>query len=411
MACGGFTQGTPASEPGSVNTLTAPATMNRPDQVVKAERNFYDDPAFATTFPQATAPTKGDVTMTQAAKDYTGGAYTWQTTERTTYDSYGRVVDEYDANGNKTTTGYTMNAVNLVTGTSTTNPAGHVSSATVNPRRGHSLTTTDPNDIVTRQQYDALGRATAIWLNSRPTTSAANYKFAYTVSKTGVTATTTDTLNNSNGYQRSVTIKDWAVEHKEDLAGAAVGVVVGVGCTAITGGAGAVVCGAIGGMLSSGLTGYLKGERGIDLAVSFGSGALLGALGGGVGNVVGAGVAGLKSGLLSGAKTEMGAAMKALVPEAKESVRALAPKNVKAFIERSRWNIDLEAMEIGQHRQNLAIATDILTGALSPRSGVVPAVVSGSLPGNWNDVEDIVQKGWQFKPENTVGPLLGGGFS
>nr|WP_255684267.1 RHS repeat-associated core domain-containing protein [Micromonospora okii] len=215
--------------------------------------------------------------------------------------------------------------------------------------------------------------------------------------------------------------KDWVVEHKEDLAGVALGIVVGVGCTALTGGAGAVVCGAIGGALSSGLTGYLKGERGMDLAISFGSGALLGALGGGVGSIVGAGAAGfsagaagLRAGLVGGAKKEAGLALQGLAPGAKESLKALAPKNVKSFWEGSRWAIDDEAMRggiYGQQKQNLAVATDLIVGAASPRNGVIPAAVSGALPGNWNDVQDIVQKGWQFKPENSIGPLLGGGFS
>ncbi|WP_405111433.1 sugar-binding protein [Micromonospora sp. NBC_01405] len=208
VACGGFTQGTPASEPGGVNTLTAPATVNRPAQVVKAERTFYDDPTFATTFPQPAAPTKGDVTLTQAVKDYVSGAYTWQTDGRSTYDSAGRMTDSYDAKGNKTTDGYTINAVNLVTGTSNTNALGQASSTTMNPRRGHTLTATDVNGVVTRQRYDALGRATSTWLHSRPTSGPANFKFAYTVSKTGVSATVTDTLNNSSGYQKSVVIHD-----------------------------------------------------------------------------------------------------------------------------------------------------------------------------------------------------------
>ncbi|MEV4826679.1 RHS repeat-associated core domain-containing protein [Micromonospora sp. NPDC049274] len=208
VACGGFTQGSPASVPGSVNTLTAPGTVNRPAQVVKAERSFYDVVDFSTTFPQAAAPSKGDVTVTQTAKDYASGAYTWQTTGRSTYDSYGRVTDSYDAKGNKTATGYTMNAVKLVTATSTTNPAEHGGSVTLDTKRGIPLVSTDANSIVTTQQYDALGRATSVWLNSRATSVGANHKFGYTVSKTGVSATTAETLNNSSGYQKSVTILD-----------------------------------------------------------------------------------------------------------------------------------------------------------------------------------------------------------
>ncbi|MEV1112188.1 RHS repeat-associated core domain-containing protein [Micromonospora sp. NPDC049751] len=208
VACGGFTQGSPASEPGSLNTLTAPGSVSRPAQVVKAERTFYDDQTFSTTFPQTNAPSKGDVTLTQTAKDYTSGAYVWQTTERSTYDNYGRVTDSYDAKGNKTSSGYTMNAVKLVTATSSTNAAGHAGSVTLDTKRGIPLVSTDPNGVVTTQRYDALGRGTSVWLNSRATSVGADYKFGYTVSKTGVSATTTEKLTESGGYQKSVTIYD-----------------------------------------------------------------------------------------------------------------------------------------------------------------------------------------------------------
>ncbi|MBQ0993526.1 sugar-binding protein [Micromonospora sp. H61] len=218
VACGGFTAGNPASTPGSVNTLTAPATVNRPAQVVKTERTFYDDTTFAETFPQTTAPSKGNVTMTRTATDHASGAYTWQTAGRSTYDAWGRVVDSYDAKGNKSTTGYTTNAVGLVTGASSTNPSQQTSSTTVNPRRGSTLTSTDANSVVTRQQYDAVGRSTSVWLHSRPTSSPANHTFAYTVSKTGVTAVTSRTLNNSNGYQTAVTLYDALLRERQTQA-------------------------------------------------------------------------------------------------------------------------------------------------------------------------------------------------
>ncbi|WP_245712858.1 RHS repeat-associated core domain-containing protein [Micromonospora nigra] len=217
VACGGFTQGSPASEPGSVNTLTAPTSVNRPAQVVSATRTHYDDHAFATTFPQP-APTKGTVTMTRQAADHTSGSYTWQTTARRTYDSYGRVVDSYDARGNKSTAGYTTNSVHLVTGTSSTNALQQSASTTVNPRRGSTLTSTDANNVVTRQQYDALGRSTKVWLHSRPTSSAANQVFDYTVSKTGVTGVTSRQLNNSNGYLTSVTLYDAMLRSRQTQA-------------------------------------------------------------------------------------------------------------------------------------------------------------------------------------------------
>ncbi|WBC15102.1 sugar-binding protein [Micromonospora sp. WMMA1998] len=218
VACGGFTQGSPASEPGSVNTLSAPSAVSRPAQVVKAERTFYDDTNFSTTFPQTAAPSEGDVTMTRTATDYTSGAYVWQTAGRTTYDSYGRAKDSFDGKGNKSTTAYTMNAVNLVTGVTATNALQQSASTTVNPRRGSTLTATDANLVVTRQQYDALGRSTAVWLNNRATSTAANQKFTYTVSKTGVSAVTTEKLNNSNGYQKTVLLYDALLRERQTQA-------------------------------------------------------------------------------------------------------------------------------------------------------------------------------------------------
>ncbi|AVT32969.1 sugar-binding protein [Plantactinospora sp. BC1] len=218
VACGGFTTGSPASEPGSVNTLTAPTSLSRPDQVVKAERTFYDDTEFALTFPQASAPTKGNVTMTRTATDYTANGYVWQTTERGTYDTYGRPEDSFDAKGNKSTLGYTMNTVGLTTGTSSTNALQQTSSATVNPRRGSTLTSTDANSTITRQQYDAVGRTTSVWLHSRTTSSPANHTFTYTVSKTGVTAVTNRSLNLANGYRTSVTLYDAMLRERQTQA-------------------------------------------------------------------------------------------------------------------------------------------------------------------------------------------------
>ncbi|MFG1609855.1 polymorphic toxin-type HINT domain-containing protein [Actinoplanes sp. NPDC049265] len=200
-ACGGFTAGSPATEPGSLNKLAAPSSVSRPAQTISAARTFYDDPTWSTTFPQATAPTRGLASMVRQGADYVNGAYTWQTAARTTYDALGRPIDAYDANGNKTTTAYAMNAAGLPTGTTATNPAGHAISTTLEPSRGVKLTSTGPNGEVTTQAYDALGRTTDVWFNSRPTTSPANQTYSYVVSGTGLTTATTKILNNAGGYR------------------------------------------------------------------------------------------------------------------------------------------------------------------------------------------------------------------
>ncbi|MEV4757823.1 polymorphic toxin-type HINT domain-containing protein [Micromonospora sp. NPDC049559] len=219
VACGGFTQGSPPSVPGSVNTLTAPASVNRPDQVVKNERTFYDDPDFATTFPQTVAPSFGDVTMTRTAATWASGAFTYQTTGRSTYDSYGRVTSAYDGNDNPpTTTEYTMNSVGLTTTVKVTNPLKQSVTTTLDPARALPLTTTDPNGVVTTQQYDTLGRATSVWLNSRTTSQPANYAYTYQVSNSGVTGTTTRKLNDLNGYLTSTVIYDALLRTRQTQA-------------------------------------------------------------------------------------------------------------------------------------------------------------------------------------------------
>lgn len=208
VACGGFTEGSIASAPAGYNTLTAPANINRPAQVQAATRTFYDDPQFATTFPQPNPPTVGNATMVQTASDYSGGAYVWQTSKRTTYDTYGRPLALKDGNGNITATAYTVNAVGLTTGTAVTNAKNQVVRTTLAPARGLTISATDANNITATSQSDALGRLTAVWTQSRPTSAPANLKFSYTLSSTGLSGTTTDKLNEALAYVRSVTVYD-----------------------------------------------------------------------------------------------------------------------------------------------------------------------------------------------------------
>jgi RHS repeat-associated protein len=208
IACGGFTEGAHPSVPGSVNTLTQPAA-SRPSQVISDERTFYDDSTFSTTFPQAAAPAKGDETMTQSATDTTG-SLTYQTMTRSTYDSVGRPVTTFDANGNKSMVAYTANSVGLNVGVTTTNPLGQTSSTTLDPERALTLVSKDLNGITTTAQYDALGRTTSVWTQSRAISTPANQTFSYLInSGTGhTTAETTKTLRDNGLYATSTTIYD-----------------------------------------------------------------------------------------------------------------------------------------------------------------------------------------------------------
>ncbi len=194
--------------------------MNRPSQVTKATQTFYDDTSFSTTFPQAAPPTRGDVTMVRQASGYAGGTFAWQTKARSSYDTYGRPQDAYDGDGNETVTSYTVNSAGLTTGIQVAAPATtyagssgpvtttHVSSVTLDPTRNLTLTSTDQNGVVTAAQYDAFGRATSVWKNSRSTGLSANITYSYTVSGNSVSGVVTQKLNEEGSYVPSVTIYD-----------------------------------------------------------------------------------------------------------------------------------------------------------------------------------------------------------
>ncbi|MBW6440031.1 hypothetical protein KZ829_40540 [Actinoplanes hulinensis] len=80
-----------------------------------------------------------------------------------------------------------------------------------------------------------------------------------------------------SGWDR---VGDWFSENKTMLAGAGVGVVTFIGCTAVTGGAGALGCAGVAGAAASVTTDYLDGriDSASDLVVSAAEGALDGLL-------------------------------------------------------------------------------------------------------------------------------------
>jgi hypothetical protein len=208
VACSGFTEGPVSSAPSGMNTLGAPSSVTRPDQVVSATENFYDDTSFSITFPQTTAPVHGDVTMTRKAVSYTSGAFTWQTIARDTYDKYGRVQAAYDADGNETDTSYTVDSAGLTTAVKVTNPLGQSTSETLAPARGLVLTSTDANGVVTTRQYDALGRVYDMWLYSRPTSDNPNYVYSYGVEQTGISGVEAGRMGEGGGYAWTWTMVD-----------------------------------------------------------------------------------------------------------------------------------------------------------------------------------------------------------
>src|SRR5579863_2836765 len=189
--CGGPNpNGASAPTPSQINALTAPVTLSRPADVISDVRTYYDDPPVLSggvpqptnpAWPQTTVPTAGDPTVVQQATGYASGAFTYQSTAGTIYDSYGRPVTRYDGNGNETDTSYTMTN-GVTTKVTVTNPLGQPTTTTLDPLRGIPLTQTDANNIKTSLQYDGLGRLTGMWDNNRqPSSTLANVAYSYAI--------------------------------------------------------------------------------------------------------------------------------------------------------------------------------------------------------------------------------------
>ncbi len=214
--CGGSNPGG-ASAPtaAQTNALTAPATVNRPGDVVSDTRSFYDlQPLGSTTKPTTTpawpqaAPTLGQVAEIQAAVGYSGGAFTYQVNASATYDLYGRPLDSWDALGNETQSTTTM-ANGVTTGATTTNALGQSTTTVLDPLRGLPTTVTDANGVTTAMHYDGLGRKIAVWANNSPTSATPNQAYTYTYgTSTTPTVVTTQTVNNEGGTATSTTLYD-----------------------------------------------------------------------------------------------------------------------------------------------------------------------------------------------------------
>ncbi|MEV0561391.1 polymorphic toxin-type HINT domain-containing protein [Dactylosporangium sp. NPDC050588] len=108
-------------------------------------------------------PTKGLITRSNVLSSVSGTALTWQKSSGTTYDTYGRELETSDALDRKTTIAYTPASGTSPTTVTSTNPLGHVTTATVGFTRGQTLGVVDPNNRTTTNKYDALGRLTKVF--------------------------------------------------------------------------------------------------------------------------------------------------------------------------------------------------------------------------------------------------------
>ncbi|MFD5563542.1 polymorphic toxin-type HINT domain-containing protein [Kitasatospora griseola] len=186
-------------------------------------RTLYDSKPFGQ------AGTLAEPTSAQTLDHYdASGNPVYVNTATTGFDVYGRPVSNtqgdgstYDKDGNqltgrdpaataaKSTVAFTPATGAIPTKITSTGPTGWISTVDQDPGRNLPLVSTDTNGRTTTQQYDGLGRLTAVWIPGRATNLSPNNKFSYAVN--GVTApsvVTSQSINESEQYLTTTQLYD-----------------------------------------------------------------------------------------------------------------------------------------------------------------------------------------------------------
>ncbi len=197
--------------------LALPANTDTRGDVLSDTATVYDDPT-ATTWSASQKPTKGEATWSGRPTGYPASADSngdrlptgWQTTGTTKYDVLGRLLSVTDTTGRTTSTAYTPAESGPLTRTITTDPKQYKTVTYLDPRRGLSLRSYDPNSKKTELNHDALGRLTEVWLPNRIRGSQApNTKFAYHLDNTKPSWVSTSTLKkDGTTYNTSYALYD-----------------------------------------------------------------------------------------------------------------------------------------------------------------------------------------------------------
>ncbi|MEV0830126.1 polymorphic toxin-type HINT domain-containing protein [Nonomuraea rubra] len=119
------------------------------------------------TDPATNTPSDGNVTETRSYASATSISVT-----KGTFDEYGRPLTATDALNKTTTTVYTPAVGWPYQGVKVTNPLGHAVTTTSSHRNGLPAKLIDANGKTTEIDYDALGRASALWEPGQPRSGA-----------------------------------------------------------------------------------------------------------------------------------------------------------------------------------------------------------------------------------------------
>lgn len=195
-------------------------TPNRPEQVIDDQRSYFDGSSDLNA-----KPVNGLITKVETMSGWSGGPV-YQARSRTVYDSLGRITETYDGLNRRTSkVTFTPATGGPVTGTSTEDAKGYVSSTIIDPAWGSTLSQIDPNGRRTDLTYDAFGRLTAVWLPNRAKSSTtASMVFSYLLSKTAPSVVATQELLPSGTYKTSTTLFDGLLRQRQVQTPSASGV-------------------------------------------------------------------------------------------------------------------------------------------------------------------------------------------
>ncbi|MEH1093180.1 polymorphic toxin-type HINT domain-containing protein [Micromonospora sp. CPCC 205739] len=184
-------------------SVACSVTPDRKTQVISDTRTLYDAKAFGV------APTVGNPTKSERLKSHDGTTATYITTASGTFDSYGRPLTATDAMGKTTTTAYTETN-GLTTKVVETNPLQHVTTTEYAPAWGSPIKQTDPNNLVSQLEYDALGRLAKVWMPDRTGATGLDpsIKYTYLVRTDKPVAVKTEKRRNDGSYTAEYQLHD-----------------------------------------------------------------------------------------------------------------------------------------------------------------------------------------------------------
>ncbi|MFD5574017.1 sugar-binding protein, partial [Streptomyces cadmiisoli] len=182
-------------------TTCAAATFTTLTSLTGASRVAYDDGAYGAQ------PTRGLPTQTWTLKG-DGSGFTSNGT--TGYDALGRTVKTTQPGQTASATTTYEPATGLPHKVTETNELGHTSVETVEPGRGTTLTTTDPNGHTNKAVYDELGRVVEAWGPGRApaTHQVPDLEVEYLLKKGEPSAVISRTRGHDDRVETSVTLYD-----------------------------------------------------------------------------------------------------------------------------------------------------------------------------------------------------------